>query len=489
LRVAEWCAKQAQFGAVHHPGLASHPDHQDAQRLMGGFGGMLAVELKGGARAAERFLRALTIAAHAPSLGGVETLVSEPRLTSHAMLTPDAQPRAGIPDGFLRFSIGLDDSDDIIADFAQALAQLQVIKFTNVFKAFPKGGLALKDVSFHIAKGEFVFLTGHSGAGKSTVLKLVYADEPVTSGEVRVSGFNAADLRPRDVPMLRRRLGIVFQDFRLLEDRTAEENVAFALEVTGARRSSIPARVMRVLTQVGLAAKAQAYPRELSGGEQQRVAIARALVNEPSVLLADEPTGNLDERATRGVFQLLRDINASGTAVVMATHDLDLVRQAPYRVIELQEGALERAGDELVESRDVLQELGRNPLPASIEVKLKPRFRDAEHVNDVADRLRGFGFVDDVRFGRDWVEKLDRLRQIAAAVGLVVGAAFAVVAIIIIGTTIRMAVLQRGREIAIMRLVGATNGFIRRPFLLQGAIKGMLGGLVAVGLSYGAYTL
>ncbi len=208
-----------------------------------------------------------------------------------------------------------------------------MIKFTNVFKAFPKGGLALKDVSFHIAKGEFVFLTGHSGAGKSTVLKLVFAEEPVTSGEVRVSGFNVAELRRKDVPMLRRRLGIVFQDFRLLEDRSAEENVAFALEVTGARRSTIGARVMRVLTQVGLAAKAQAYPRELSGGEQQRVAIARALVNEPTVLLADEPTGNLDERA-------MRDINASGTAVLMATHDLDLVRQAPYRVIELQEGAL-----------------------------------------------------------------------------------------------------------------------------------------------------
>ena len=208
-----------------------------------------------------------------------------------------------------------------------------MIKFTNVFKAFPKGGLALKDVSFHIAKGEFAFLTGHSGAGKSTVLKLIYADERPTSGEVRVSGYSVTEMRPREVPLLRRRLGIVFQDFRLLEDRTAEENVAFALEVTGARRSTIAARVMRVLTQVGLAAKAQAYPRELSGGEQQRVAIARALVNEPTVLLADEP-------ATRGVFQLLRDINASGTAVVMATHDLDLVRQAPYRVIELQEGAL-----------------------------------------------------------------------------------------------------------------------------------------------------
>src|SRR5205823_1072311 len=142
-----------------------------------------------------------------------------------------------------------------------------MIKFTNVFKAFPKGGLALKDVSFHIAKGEFVFLTGHSGAGKSTVLKLVYADEPVTSGEVRVSGFNVAELRPRDVPMLRRRLGIVFQDFRLLEDRTAEENVAFALEVTGARRSSIPARVMR------------AVPRELGAdGGHVGVGLRIALV-------------------------------------------------------------------------------------------------------------------------------------------------------------------------------------------------------------------
>src|SRR5262245_947139 len=172
------------------------------------------------------------------------------------------------------------------------------------------------------------------------MLKMMYAEQRPTSGDVRVSGFSIGDLSASEIPRLRRRLGIVFQDFRLLEDRTAEENVAFALEVTGARRTTIPARVTRVLTQVGLAVKAKAYPRELSGGEQQRVAIARALVNEPTVLLADEPTGNLDERATRGVFQLLRDINASGTAVVMATHDLDLVRQAPYRVIELQEGAL-----------------------------------------------------------------------------------------------------------------------------------------------------
>ena len=231
-----------------------------------------------------------------------------------------------------------------------------MIRLNKVFKAFPKGSLALKDVSLHVAKGEFIFLTGHSGAGKSTVLRLVYADQLPTSGTVRVSGFSTAGLKRRDIPRLRRRLGIVFQDFRLLEDRTAEENVAFALEVTGTRRSVISAKVMRVLTQVGLAAKANQYPRELSVGEQQRVAIARALVNDPLVLLADEPTGNLDERATRGVFQLLKDINATGTAVVLATHDLNLVRQGAFRTIELQDGAIvydsredQPAGEELVE--------------------------------------------------------------------------------------------------------------------------------------------
>ncbi len=214
-----------------------------------------------------------------------------------------------------------------------------MIKFTDVTKAYPKTGAALQNVSFHVKKGEFAFLTGHSGAGKSTALKLTYLADHPTTGEVRVSGFSTSRVGQREVPLLRRRLGIVFQDFQLLEDRTAEENVAFALEVTGARRSTIGPRVMRVLTQVGLAGKANQYPRELSGGEQQRVAIARALVNEPLVLLADEPTGNLDERATRGVFQLLRDINASGTAVLMATHDLDLVKSLPgAHLVELQQG-------------------------------------------------------------------------------------------------------------------------------------------------------
>jgi cell division transport system ATP-binding protein len=214
-----------------------------------------------------------------------------------------------------------------------------VIKFTAVTREYPKSGAALQNVSFHVRKGEFAFLTGHSGAGKSTAMRMMYLADRPTTGEVRVSGFSTDRVAPREIPRLRRRLGIVFQDFRLLEDRTAEENVAFALEVTGARRSTIAPKVMRVLTQVGLAAKAGQVPQELSGGEQQRVAIARALVNDPVVLLADEPTGNLDERATRGIVQLLRDINASGTAVLMATHDLDIVKSMPdAHLIELQQG-------------------------------------------------------------------------------------------------------------------------------------------------------
>jgi len=215
-----------------------------------------------------------------------------------------------------------------------------VIRFSHVSKSYQTGAPALRDVSFHIPRGQFVFLTGHSGAGKSTILSLISAHERPTEGEVKVSGMSIGALRSKDVPRLRRRLGIVFQDFRLLEYRTAEENVAFALEVTGTRRQSIPGKVMRALTQVGLSSKARSYPRELSGGEQQRVAIARALVNDPPVLLADEPTGNLDERATRGIFQLLRDINAGGTVVVMATHNLELVRQTDFRTLELKQGQL-----------------------------------------------------------------------------------------------------------------------------------------------------
>jgi cell division transport system ATP-binding protein len=215
-----------------------------------------------------------------------------------------------------------------------------MIRFTRVTKEYPRTGVAVKDLTFRLAKGEFAFLTGASGAGKTTILKLTYMEERPTAGDVRVSGLHASHASRREIALLRRKLGIVFQDFRLLEDRTAAENVAFALEVTGSPRGAVAGKVTRLLTQVGLASKAGCYPRELSGGEQQRVAIARALANDPFVLLADEPTGNLDGRATRGVFSLLRDINAAGTAVLMATHNLELIRRVDYRVLELNRGQL-----------------------------------------------------------------------------------------------------------------------------------------------------
>lgn len=175
--------------------------------------------------------------------------------------------------------------------------------------------------------------------------------------------------------------------------------------------------------------------------------------------------------------------------VTLAAQDIEAFPEVLRVVHVTEEDALARARHDLVEFKDIFQDLESNPLPASLDVRLKPEFRDAVHAAAVADRLRAYPFIDDVRFGQDWVEKLDRLRNIAGAVGAVVGAAFALVAIIIIGTTIRMAVLQRSQEIAIMRLVGATDGFIRRPFLLEGLLKGLLGGLGAVGLCYGAYAL
>ncbi len=201
--------------------------------------------------------------------------------------------------------------------------------------------MALEDVSFELDKGEFCFLTGHSGAGKSTILRLIHMAERPTAGELRVSGYSGNSTGRKEIALLRRKIGYVFQNFRLLQTRSALDNVAFALQVTGSSRTAARTRASQLLTQVGLASKSGALPTQLSGGEQQRVAIARALANQPIVLLADEPTGNLDERATRGIVELFRDINTSGTAVLFATHDLELIRSAgDVRVLELDHGRL-----------------------------------------------------------------------------------------------------------------------------------------------------
>lgn len=215
-----------------------------------------------------------------------------------------------------------------------------MIKLVEVSKVYPRGP-AIDGVSFHVRKGEFAFLTGHSGAGKSTLLRMIHMAEPPTEGEVRVSGFSSLRTSRRDIWKLRRRVGYVFQDFRLLDGRTAMENVGFALEVTDTPRGNIVPRAQRLLSRVGLSSRAGQLVEELSGGERQRVAIARALVHDPLILLADEPTGNLDERAARGIIELFQELNTMGMAVLMATHHLEIVREQPRaHVMELDGGRL-----------------------------------------------------------------------------------------------------------------------------------------------------
>ena len=201
---------------------------------------------------------------------------------------------------------------------------------------------ALRDVTFHVAQGEFVFLVGPSGAGKSTLLRMIYMEEFPSEGQVTVAGYVSSRMKRNRIPMLRRKVGLIFQDFKLLEDRNIYENVAFPLYVTGASRSYIRRTVLDLLGRVGLYQKRDNLPRELSGGEQQRVAIARALVNSPYVLLADEPTGNLDPVVAHEILKLLFKINLAGTAVIMATHDHDMVRRFGRRIAHIEQGEIVR---------------------------------------------------------------------------------------------------------------------------------------------------
>jgi cell division transport system ATP-binding protein len=217
-----------------------------------------------------------------------------------------------------------------------------LIEFRNVTKQYSGHVRALSDVSLTIGKGEFVFVVGASGAGKSTLLRMAYRAELPSSGQVIVDGRNVPALRPGQVPYLRRNIGVVFQDFKLLPRKTVFENVAFAMEVTGARPADIRRRVAQVLDLVGLRARNRAYPQELSGGEQQRTCLARAMANSPKILLADEPTGNLDPETGVQLMQALLDISLLGTTVVVATHAQTIVDTFRSRVIRLDKGRLVR---------------------------------------------------------------------------------------------------------------------------------------------------
>ncbi|MBQ1335071.1 MAG: cell division ATP-binding protein FtsE, partial [Clostridia bacterium] len=212
--------------------------------------------------------------------------------------------------------------------------------FNKVTKTYANGTKALEDVSFRIDQGEFVFIIGASGAGKTTITKLITRQEAFDSGEVVVNKYRLKTLRNSQIPYLRRTVGVVFQDFRLIDNKTVYENVAFAMRIVNAPAKEIRARVPHVLSLVGLSHKAKAYPTQLSGGEQQRVAIARAIINSPSILIADEPTGNVDPNMSREIMDLFQAINDRGTTIIVVTHELSLVRRMKKRVIQLDGGRI-----------------------------------------------------------------------------------------------------------------------------------------------------
>ncbi|MFC4811585.1 cell division ATP-binding protein FtsE [Paenibacillus sp. GCM10023250] len=217
-----------------------------------------------------------------------------------------------------------------------------MIELQDIWKTYADGTHALRGVSVLIERNEFVYLVGPSGAGKSTFMKLIYREEIPTKGQISVNGFNIGKLKPRKIPFVRRNIGVIFQDYRLLPKLTAYENIAFAMEVIEAPRRIIKKRTMEMLELVGLRGKHNSLPQQLSGGEQQRVAIARAIINNPSVIVADEPTGNLDPETSWGIMNLLEEINFRGTTIIMATHNKEIVNTLRKRVIAIENGSIVR---------------------------------------------------------------------------------------------------------------------------------------------------
>lgn len=220
-----------------------------------------------------------------------------------------------------------------------------MLDLENVSKIYPGGNVALRNISIHIDPGEFVFIVGPRGAGKSTFIKMLFREVLPSAGSIRINDVDILNLQPKEIPYMRRQLGIIFQDYRLLPDRTVYDNVAFAMQVIEAPYRQIKRRVMNVLDLVGLRRRAYAHPNELSGGEQQRIAIARAIVNSPALVIADEPTGNLDPETSREIMEIFQEINNSGTTIIMATHDKQIVDSMSKRVIAIENGEIVR--DEL----------------------------------------------------------------------------------------------------------------------------------------------
>lgn len=266
-----------------------------------------------------------------------------------------------------------------------------MIDFKNVSKVYDNGTKALQNVNIHIDKGEFVFVVGASGAGKSTFLKLIMREEVPSSGTIVIKGYNLNEMKKKQIPYFRRNMGIVFQDFRLIPTMTVYDNVAFAMRVVGAREKDIRKRVPYVINIVGLSAKARNYPNELSGGEQQRVALARALANNADIIIADEPTGNVDPQMSLEIVELLTRLNEAGTTVIMVTHAHDLVKMFDKRVITLKGG--EVVADGMIENGELPEQsaahlnLEKQTMEEKYSTKEEPQERNGEKEEKVDEKF------------------------------------------------------------------------------------------------------
>src|SRR6267142_1395010 len=404
-----------------------------------------------------------------------------------------------------------------------------MISFDRVSKRYASGREALTNVSFNIHNGEMVFLTGRSGAGKSTVLKLIALLERPTRGSVVVHGRNTRTLKGRHIAAFRRRIGVVFQDHRLLADRPVFDNVALPLAVAATPLKEIDKRVRAALDQVGLLGMERALPLELSVGEQQRVGLARAVVSKPPLLIADEPTGNLDPELSLEVMRLFRRFQDVGVTVVVATHDLHLVREFGQRVIvlnaQLATGNFANAVDVSVYLKtdvplakaqqlaqaagqraevaavtviaadkglqdfrtysgfgEALQALKENPLPHVLHVRPKAEDSSAAALESLRRYFSAWPEVDLVQVDSEWVMRFNAILEVLRWLLLIAAVLLGLGVLAVIGNTIRLEIQGRRAEIEVTKLVGGSNSFVRRPFLYTGVLYGLGGALLAWGI-------
>src|SRR5216684_2149203 len=401
-----------------------------------------------------------------------------------------------------------------------------VISFQHVWKTYPTGTEALRDVNLVVPEGDFLFLVGPSGAGKSTLVRLLIREEKRSKGKIFVDGVELGRMKRRKLPYYRRKIGLVFQDFKLLPNLTVYENVAFALRVLGEPDRLVQSRAAEALDTVGLAGKEQTYPSNLSGGEQQRVAIARALVHAPRMIIADEPTGNLDPATAWEIMQLFLRINSRGATVVMATHNREIVDLALSQVLDgfrdkvsvisinvaddtplasvysyqAQLAADPRVGSVRFITKDealanfakdpnnavLAQQLDGNPLDAKLEVRVR-NLSDVASIDTLARQWSGVDPTNPTNYQGEFVRRMLQLSQWLGIAGAGLMAILVVVSVVIVMNTIRTAVYHRRKEIEVMKLVGATEWFVRGPFVIEGVMTGLIAASIALSLLVIAY--